>query len=80
MAIRLPNSVYAAVIIFVMIGLLYEVNLPIILELNRYLEFVLTTDFDIQFITRPIEQLKQTFTNFEMEALVQSLPRIATGW
>ena len=80
MAIRLPNSVYAAVIIFVMIGLLYEVNLPIILELNRYLEFVLTTDFDMQFITRPIEQLKHTFTNFEMEALVQSLPRIATGW
>jgi hypothetical protein len=79
-AVRLPNSFYAAIIIFILIGLLYEINLPISVELTRYLEFVLTTDFDMQFITKPFEKLQHRFADFEIAALFQSLPRAAVGW
>ncbi|HHX01699.1 MAG TPA: hypothetical protein GX739_03385 [Firmicutes bacterium] len=80
MTTRSSNSLVTAVLLFVIIGLLAESQIPFGTEVTNYLEFILTTDFDLRFVTRPIEQLRQAFSSFDMTALTQGLPRVPTGW
>lgn len=80
MAARSPNGMITAVLLFVIIGLISESQLPFGAEVARYLEFVLTTDFDLHFATKPIEKLRQAFADFDLAVLTQALPRVPTGW
>ena len=80
MAARSSNSLITAVLLFVIIGLLAESQLPVGTEITKYLEFVLTTAFDLSFVTTPIENLRPAFADFDLAVLAQALPRVPTGW
>ncbi|MDI9418791.1 MAG: hypothetical protein GX228_05205 [Firmicutes bacterium] len=77
---RSSNSLITAVLLFVVIGLVSESQIPFGSEITEYLRFVLTTDFDLNFVKKPIERLRQAFTDFDLAALTQGLPRVVTGW
>lgn len=80
MAVRLPSSIIVALMLFVVIGILCQLEIPMRTKIINYLSFVLDTDFGLEFAVRPYARLSQIVQNFDLSALVQGLPRITTGW
>jgi len=80
MAGQAPSRLSIAILLFLIVGLLYEIDTPITAQFTSYLEFVLTTDFDLNFAVKPINHLQQIIHDWDLAVIRQSLPRIATGW
>ncbi len=80
MWIDLWRSISVALILFVAIGVVGQLQLPISETMVDYLEFVLTTDFGTSFLTMPYQRLRLFLAGFDFTQLIQGLPRIAVGW
>lgn len=80
MSVHVSRSISLALILFLIVGLISQIGLPISDQIVGYLEFVLTTDFSTEFLVKPYKQLRLKIESFDFTELIQGLPRIATGW
>ncbi len=80
MSVHMSRSISLALILFLIVGLISQIGLPISDQIVGYLEFVLTTDFNTEFLIKPYKQLRLKIESFDFTELIQGLPRIATGW
>lgn len=80
MAVRFRKSLVLTLILYLCIGVVYQVESPITDQAQSYLEFVLTTDFDMEFLLQPYNQIRVAIDGYDFSKLLQGLPRIATGW
>lgn len=80
MSFNMSKSISLALIIFLIVGFISQIGLPISSKTVSYLEFVLTTDFSTEFLVKPYNQVRLKIEGFDFTELIQGLPRIATGW
>jgi hypothetical protein len=77
---RFFRNILFALCIFLIIGLLCQLNLSVTQPIEEYLAFVVTTDFSIAPVVKKIASIETLLGNWDLSSLMQGLPRISTGW
>ncbi len=80
MGTNLSKGLIIALVLFIAIGIIVEVDVPFKGDLLQYLEFILVTDFDLRFVNKPVDRLLASYQDFHVSTLVEGLPRVVTGW
>jgi len=76
MARRFFRNTLFALIIFLVIGLLSRIDLPVTQPVEEYLVFVLSTDLSLDPVAEQLGRVSQLVQGWDLSTLVQGLPRI----
>lgn len=76
MAWRFIRNAFFALIIFLVIGLITRINLPVTQPVEEYIAFVISTNLSLGPVTEQLDKVSQLVGQWDLSALVQGLPRI----
>lgn len=76
MAWRFIRNAFFALIIFLVIGLITRINLPVTQPVEEYIAFVISTNLSLEPVTEQLGKVSQLVGQWDLSALVQGLPRI----
>ena len=79
MALRFLRNLLFALLALITIGIIDEVGLPLTQGFESYLEFVLTTDFNVEPFVGQVQRIGASVEHLDLSTLLQGLPRITTG-
>ncbi|HHT73480.1 MAG TPA: hypothetical protein GX008_07185 [Firmicutes bacterium] len=76
MAWRFIRNALFALIIFLVIGLISRIDLPVTQPVEEYLAFVISTDLSLDPVAEQLGKVGKLVSEWDLSALVQGLPRI----
>lgn len=79
MADQFKHNLSLTFMIFLVLFLLLQTNMPFSGQLARYLEFVVNTDFDLEFLQVPLRKAQVLVQSIDVTPLIEGLPRLTTG-
>ncbi|MGI6149188.1 MAG: hypothetical protein GX195_00220 [Firmicutes bacterium] len=76
MAWRFLRNALFALIIFLVIGLISRIDLPVTQPVEEYLAFVIITDLSLEPVAEQLNRVTQLVGKWDLSTLVQGLPRV----
>ncbi|NLM39084.1 MAG: hypothetical protein GX205_03425 [Firmicutes bacterium] len=76
MAWQFIRNMFFALIIFLVIGLISRIDLPVTQPVEEYIAFVISTDMSLDPVAEKLGRVGELMGQWDLSTLVQGLPRI----